>query len=188
MRFGGRRCAARAVKRRPHGGLRAIGERIGLAPIRFVFRISRRSRRGDDAQGYSKRNEPIRLKAGVLASEAYGVGSCMADRSRFVGANMELVPLGKKWARAVNATRVGYQDARGMIQSLIWEPHPYPVSIDALLASDDLIGKAVAATPFKPPPPPKQVGVVILANKSYPLSAGVAAGYRIVDSIVRAER
>ncbi|AIP27739.1 serine hydrolase [Burkholderia thailandensis] len=122
----------------------------------------------------------------MLASEAYGVGSCMADRSRFVGANMGLVPLGKKWARAVNATRVGYQDARGMIQSLIWEP--YPESIDAPLASNDLIGKAVAATPFKPPLPLKQVGVVILANKSYPLSAGVAAGYKIVGSIVRAER
>ncbi|KGS04140.1 class C beta-lactamase [Burkholderia sp. ABCPW 111] len=168
--------------------------------------------RGDYAQGYTKQDAPIRLKAGVLASEAYGVRSCTTDLIRFVDANMGLVPLSEKWGRAMKATHVGYYDADGMIQSLIWEQYPYPASLDKLLSGNDLIGKDVVAKPFNPPLPPKQdvwinktgstngfstyvafvpskkVGVVILANKSYPLGERVTAGYTIVDSIVRAER
>ncbi|MDN7674590.1 class C beta-lactamase [Burkholderia oklahomensis] len=167
---------------------------------------------GDYAQGYTKQDTPIRLKAGMLASEAYGVRSCTSDLIKFIDANMGLVPLSDKWARALDATHVGYYDAGGMIQSLIWEQYPYPVSLDKLLAGNDLIGKDVAAKPFNPSLPPKRdawinktgsthgfstyaafvpskkVGVVILANKSYPLSERVTAGYKIVDSIVRAER
>ncbi|AGK50479.1 beta-lactamase [Burkholderia thailandensis MSMB121] len=169
-------------------------------------------RRGDDAQGYTKQGAPIRLRAGMLASEAYGVRSCATDLIRFVDANMGLVPLSDKWARAMKATHVGYYEADGMIQSLIWEQYPYPVSLGKLLAGNDLIGKDVVAKPFDPPLPPRQdvwinktgstngfstyvafvpskkVGVVILANKSYPLNERVTIGYTIIDSIVRAER
>ncbi|EIP86114.1 beta-lactamase [Burkholderia humptydooensis MSMB43] len=169
-------------------------------------------RQDDDAQGYTKQGAPIRLRAGLLASEAYGVRSCATDLIRFVDANMGLVPLSDKWARAMKATHVGYYEADGMIQSLIWEQYPYPVSLGKLLAGNDLIGKDVVAKPFDPPLPPRQdvwinktgstngfstyvafvpskkVGVVILANKSYPLNERVTIGYTIIDSIVRAER
>ncbi|KVN07766.1 MULTISPECIES: class C beta-lactamase [unclassified Burkholderia] len=169
-------------------------------------------RQDDDAQGYTKQGAPIRLRAGMLASEAYSVRSCATDLIRFVDANMGLVPLSDKWARAMKATHVGYYEADGMIQSLIWEQYPYPVSLGKLLAGNDLIGKDVVAKPFDPPLPPKpdvwinktgstngfstyvafvpskKVGVVILANKSYPLNERVTIGYTIIDSIVRAER
>ncbi|SAK44192.1 beta-lactamase [Caballeronia calidae] len=50
------------------------------------------SKQRDYAQGYAKDNAPIRMKGGVLSSEAYGVRSTAADMTRFLQINMNMVP------------------------------------------------------------------------------------------------
>ena len=161
------------------------------------------------AQGYTKDDKPIRLNPGALASEAYGIRSTTADLLRFLDVNLRSVPVAEPLARAIDCTHTGYFSAGPFVQDLIWEQYPYPVDLKTLQAgnSPDVIYKAVPATELSPPLPPQQdallnktgstngfstyaafvparkIGIVILANKSYPIDARVTALYRILTSL-----
>jgi beta-lactamase class C len=163
----------------------------------------------DYAQGYTTENAAIRMAAGVLSSEAYGVRTTADDMVRFVETNMNLVPLDKKFQRAIAETHTGYFKAGPMTQDLIWEQYPYPVALKALLEGNSS-AMALDATPvskISPPESPredvwinktgstngfgayvafipeKRLGIVILANKNYPIDARVTTAYKILTAL-----
>ena len=97
-----------------------------------------------------------------------------------------------------------------MTQDLIWEQYPYPVALKTLLEgnSQKIIFNATPVTQLNPPEQPrddvwinktgstngfgayvafvpnKRLGIVILANKSYPIADRVTAAYQILMSLV----
>ncbi|MGA3247171.1 MAG: class C beta-lactamase [Paraburkholderia sp.] len=167
----------------------------------------------DYAQGYTKDGAPIRMARGVLSSEAYGVKTTAADMIRFVEINMNLIQVDEKLQRAIVDTHTGYFKAGPMTQDLIWEQYPYPVTLKALLDgnSSAMILNATPVVEIKPPQKPqddvwinktgstngfgayvafipqKRLGIVILANKNFPIDERVTAAYRILTSLANAE-
>jgi beta-lactamase class C len=164
----------------------------------------------DYAQGYTKDGAPVRMKGGVLADEAYGVKTTAADMVRFVQANMNLIDVDSKLQRAITATHTGYFTAGVLTQDLIWEQYAYPVALSTLHEGN---APAMAVTPtpaaaIDPPLPPQQnvwinktgstngfgtyvafvpqkrVGIVLLANKNFPIEERVSAAYRIMSALV----
>jgi beta-lactamase class C len=163
------------------------------------------------AQGYTEKDAPVRMNPGVVASEAYGVKSGSADMIRFIEANMEVIKLDGKLRRAIADTHKGYFKAGDMIQGLVWEQYPYPVALKQLLAgnSDTIIFDDTVVSSLIPPLQPQsnvlinktgstngfggyvafipaqKLGIVILANKNYPIDARVTAAYQILTALDR---
>jgi beta-lactamase class C len=166
-------------------------------------------RAGDYAQGYTKDGKPIRMAGGELAPEAYGVKATAADMLRFVEANMKQLDLDAPLQRAIVATHTGYFKAGPMTQDLIWEQYPYPVTLSALrVGNGPAMGRdATPVTAFDPPlapmdnawinktgstngfgsyvafVPAKRIGIVILANRNFPIADRVVAAYRILNAL-----
>jgi beta-lactamase class C len=167
------------------------------------------SKQRDYAQGYAKNDAPIRMKGGVLSSEAYGVRTTAADMTRFLQINMNMVRIDPAYQRAVDATHTGYFQAGPMTQDLIWEQYPYPVALQALLDGNaaSMILNATPVTRIDPPQPPRddvwinktgstngfgayiafvpkeRVGIVMLANRNIPNEERVKAAYAIITSL-----
>lgn len=163
------------------------------------------SRMVDYAQGYTKDNTPIRMQAGVLSSEAYGIKSTVADMLRFLQANMELIELDDTFQRAVMDTHRGYFKAGKVTQALIWESYPWPTTLEALLEGNgqEMIFNPVPVTAVMQGEenksiwinktgstngfgayiafvPEDKLGIVILANKNFPIPERVTAAYGIL--------
>ena len=167
------------------------------------------ARMDDYAQGYTKTDTPIRMAPGVLAAETYGVRTTAGDLLRFVEANMQMSALEKTWQQAVTDTHTGYYRIGGMTQDLIWEQYAYPVDLETLLAgnSDGVSFEANPTVALDPPllpqddvlinktgstngfsayvafVPARKVGVVLLANKRYPIDARVTAAHEILTRL-----
>jgi beta-lactamase class C len=163
----------------------------------------------DYAQGYTKEGAPIRMASGVLSSETYGIRATAADLIRFVEANTNPIGLDEKLQRAITATHTGYFKAGPMTQDLVWEQYPYPIALKTLLEgnSPEIIFNATPVAELQPPEKPrddvwinktgstngfgayvafvpkKRLGIVILANKSYPIADRVTAAYQILMSL-----
>lgn len=163
----------------------------------------------DYAQGYTKEGTPIRMSAGELSSEAYGIKTTATDMIRFIEANMNRITLDRKLQTAIIDTHTGYFKAGAMTQDLIWEQYPHPVALKTLLEgnSPEMIFNATPVsaltTPSKPREdvwinktgstngfgayvafvPEKRLGIVILANKNYPINERVTAAYQILMSL-----
>lgn len=161
------------------------------------------------AWGYDKANHPVRVNPGVLDAQAYGVKSTATDMIRYVQANMAPDRLDETMHRAVNGTHTGYFQAGDMVQGLGWESYPYPVTLERLQSGNSytMITEAVAAKPLTPLPaqskrtlfnktgstggfgsyvafvPDQKIGIVMLANKSYPIPARIAAAYAILTQL-----
>jgi beta-lactamase class C len=169
------------------------------------------NRMADYAQGYANDGAAIRMSTGVLSSEAYGIKSTAGDMIRFVEANMGLVQLNRQLQRAILDTHIGYYKAGPMTQDLIWEQYPYPIALQTLLEgnSSTMIFDATPVTEIKPPQAPienvwlnktgstngfgaylafvpeKRLGIVILANRSFPIEDRVTAAYKILTSLTK---
>jgi len=163
----------------------------------------------DYAQGYTEKGEPIRMATAVLSSEAYGVKTTATDMIHFVEANMGMIKLNAELQRAITDTHTGYFKAGVMTQDLIWEQYPYPVELKTLLKGNSyqMILEATAATQITPSMEPrtdvlinktgstngfgayvafvpeKQMGIVILANKNYPIDDRVTIAHRIFSKL-----
>jgi len=163
----------------------------------------------DYAQGYTKDNAPIRMAAAELSSEAYGIKSTAADMVRFVEANLGANKLDGKLRQAIATTHTGYYKAGAMTQDLIWEQYPYPVALKTLLEGNSMamIFDATPVTPITPPQPPrddvwinktgstngfgayvafipkKRLGIVLLANKNFPIDERITVAYKILTSL-----
>jgi beta-lactamase class C len=163
----------------------------------------------DYAQGHTKTGMPIRMRLDLLGTEAYGIRSTAGDMIRFVEANMGELALPAELQRAIMATHTGYVEAAGMTQDLIWEQFPMPVALRTLLEgnSDHMILDPMPVSLLTPPSAPrddvwinktgstngfaayvafvpeKRAGVVILANRNYPIAARVSLAYEIMSQL-----
>jgi beta-lactamase class C len=161
------------------------------------------------AWGYDKADEPIRVSPGVFDAEAYGVKSTAHDLIRFVETNIRPENLDAPIRRAVEGTHIGYFKIGEMVQGLGWEQYPYPITLDRLLAgnSSTMIMEANAATRLTPPRTPseptlfnktgstngfgayvafvpeKEIGIVMLANKNFPIPARITAAYAVLEEL-----
>jgi CubicO group peptidase (beta-lactamase class C family) len=164
------------------------------------------------AQGYNSKGAPVRMNPGVLADEAYGVKSSTGDLIRFVDANMGLLTLDAKLARAVMDTHTGYFTTGAMTQDLVWEQYPARAGLEQLLAStsEKMTRQSNPVRVSQPPLPPqadawlhktgstggfsayalfnpaRKVGIVILANRFLPGDQRVSAAYGLLDQIGQA--
>jgi beta-lactamase class C len=164
---------------------------------------------GRYAQGYSKTNEPIRMSPGVFDAEAYGARSTVRDMLRWVAANLGQADLDGDVQKAIRATHTGYYRVGPMIQDLIWEQYSYPVDLADLLTGNSAEisyqpNPVVAITP--PLAPQRKVwinktgstngfgayvafvpetgsGIVLLANRNYPVAARVKAAHSILSRL-----
>jgi beta-lactamase class C len=161
------------------------------------------------AWGYDKANKPVRVKPDVFEAEAYGVKSTAADMIRFVQANIEPKRLEGSMPRAVEGTHLGFFEVGEMVQGLGWEQYPYPVTLERLLAgnSTNIIMESNPAKKLTPPRvpsgrtlfnktgstggfgayvafvPEKKIGIVMLANKNYPIPARIKAAHAILEQL-----
>ncbi len=161
------------------------------------------------AWGYDKANKAIRMNPGVLAAETYGIKSTVTDMIRYVKANIDTSQLDQTMQRAVTGTHVGYFEVGAMVQGLGWEQYPYPVALERLLdgnsytmiqepnpskqitvpqlptgtslfnktGSTNGFGNYVAFVPQK------KIGIVMLANKNYPIPARIKAAHAILQQL-----
>ncbi|HMG49867.1 MAG TPA: class C beta-lactamase [Inquilinus sp.] len=161
------------------------------------------------AWGYNKAGQPVRVNPGVFDAEAYGVKSTAADMIRFVEANIRPEALEPPLRQAIEGTHIGYFKAGGLVQGLGWEQYPYPVTLERLLAgnSNQMSLEANAATPLTPPRTPsgptlfnktgstngfgayvafvpdRRIGIVMLANKNFPIPARVKAAHAVLERL-----
>jgi beta-lactamase class C len=161
------------------------------------------------AYGYAKADEPIRVNPGVFDAEAYGVKTTAADMIRFVEANIDGAGLDATLRRAIAATHTGYYKVDDMTQGLGWEMYDYPTPLDRLLAgnSADMALNVHAVRRLAPPAPPRpdmllnktgstngfgayaafvpkmRLGVVILANRNFPIADRVKAADTILAAL-----
>ena len=164
---------------------------------------------GDYAWGYDDADKPGRMSPGPLAAETYGIRSSAADMIRYLQANIDPSRLEAPLRRAVEGTHVRYFRIDGMVQGLGWEQYPYPVSLKELETGNSrtMIWEANPASALVPPQTPsaptlfnktgstsrfgayaafvpaRRIGVVILANKNYPIPARVKAAHAILVNL-----
>jgi beta-lactamase class C len=164
------------------------------------------------AWGYNKANKPGRAHADeVLAPETYGVKSSAADMIRYVRLNIDPTALDGPVRRAIDGTHVGYLKSGELVQGLGWEQYPWPISQERLLSgnSEEMIWKGNPAQLLAEPRlpivptlfnktgsnsnfgayvafvPTQRIGVVILANRNYPIPARVKVGYAILEQLAK---
>lgn len=161
------------------------------------------------AYGYSKEGKPARMAPSVLYAAPYGVKSSSADMLHFVEANMQAADLDEPLQRAITATHTGYYQVADMTQGLGWEFYPYPIELDRLLAGNayKMIFEPHEINRLNPPLPPqdnvlinktgssegfgayvafipaKGMGIVMLANKNYPIPARVKAAHEVLTAL-----
>nr|WP_244518357.1 class C beta-lactamase [Phyllobacterium sp. OV277] len=162
----------------------------------------------DYAQGYTAKDDPVRVKPAVLSSEAYGVKTTATDLIRVLQANMKMVKLDGKLQQAITDTHTGYFKVGAMTQDLIWEQYAYPVALKMLQQSNsaDML-KQLPVKQLTPPLAPrddvwinktgstsgfggyvafipkKQAGIVILANKNYPNEERVRIAHQVLTGL-----
>jgi len=161
------------------------------------------------AKGYDKNDKPVRVEPGALDAQAYGVKTSAVDMIRFVQANLKPASLEKPLQQAMTTTHTGYYTVGDMTQGLGWERYSYPLSLDKLLAGNSTpmameAHKVQWLTPPQPAPdnvlinktgstggfgtyvafvPAKDIGIVILANKNYPIPERVKAAHEILSAL-----
>ena len=170
------------------------------------------ARQASYAQGYTRHDLPARLTPGVLAEEAYGVRTTVADLTRFMEANMGRHGLDSDVAKALSTTHLEHFRLGPMRQALVWEHYARPVTLEDLLAgnSAEVAYRPNKVTRITPPAVPRPgawvnktgstngfgayvafapaqgIGVVLLANKNYPVKARVAAAFKIMTKLAEA--
>ncbi|OLF52966.1 class C beta-lactamase [Pseudomonas chlororaphis] len=164
---------------------------------------------GHYAQGYDKDGKPVRVGPGAMDAEAYGVKTSAADLLRFVEANLKPESLPQPWPQAIALTHTGYYQVDGMTQGLGWELYPYPLSLEALLAGNTTqMAMEPHPTRWLNPPqaprpntllnktgstggfgsyvlyvPGKDIGMVLLANKNYPIAERVKVAHALLEAL-----
>ena len=161
----------------------------------------------DYAWGY-REGRPVHASPGPFDVETYGIRTTAADMIRFVQANIDPSTLEPALRAAVEATHVGYVQAGTMVQGLGWEQYPWPVSREALLGgnSDEMIwaptpvvrlAQRAPTTPrlydktgstggfgaYVAFVPASHVGLVMLANRNFPIPARVEAAHAILATL-----
>lgn len=164
----------------------------------------------DYAWGH-REDRQVRMQPGPLAEPTYGIRTTASDLLRFVQANIDPSSLAPAMRRAVEATQVGHFRSGPLVQGLGWEQYPFPVSREWLLGgnSAEMIFDARPAerlprtTPGEPRLfnktgstggfgayvafiPSRRVGLVLLANRNYPIPARIEAAWSILQALTEA--
>lgn len=165
----------------------------------------------DYAWGYNSANKAVRVNPGVFDAEAYGVKSSAADMIRFVQANIDPSGLAEPMRQALACTHTGWFQIGATVQGLGWEQYRAPVSLAQLQAGNSEkmsrgLNPAIRLQPPQSPPrgtwfnktgatggfgtyvlfvPEQRVGIVMLANRNYPISARVDAAHAILEQLVK---
>ncbi|WP_411034059.1 class C beta-lactamase [Shinella sp. BYT-45] len=165
------------------------------------------------AFGHDRQGKPVRVNPGALDAEAYGVKTTAGDMLRFLDANIDPSRLEPSLQKAIASTQTGYYRIGDTFQSLGWELYAWPASLDTLLAgnSSDMALKPQTAMRLVPPQQPagevlanktgstggfgayaafvpaRRIGVVLLANRNYPIAERVKAAYTILTALERHE-
>lgn len=163
------------------------------------------------AWGY-REGKAVHVSPGMLDAEAYGVKTNVKDMASWVIANMKPDSLqAPSLKQGIALAQSRYWRVGAMYQGLGWEMLNWPVDAKTVVGgSDNKVALAPAPLPVaevNPPAPPvkaswvhktgstggfgsyvafipeKQLGIVMLANKSYPNPARVEAAYRILDAL-----
>jgi beta-lactamase class C ACT/MIR len=161
------------------------------------------------AWGY-RDGKAVRVSPGMLDAQAYGVKTNVQDMANWVMANMapeNVADASLKQGIALAQSR--YWRIGSMYQGLGWEMLNWPVEANTVVEGSD---SKVALAPLpvvevNPPAPPvkaswvhktgstggfgsyvafipeKQIGIVMLANTSYPNPARVEAAYHILEAL-----
>ena len=161
------------------------------------------------AWGY-RDGKAVHVSPGMLDAEAYGVKTNVQDMASWVAANM--APDNVQDAslkQGITLAQSRYWRVGAMYQGLGWEMLNWPVDAKTVVeGSDNKVALApLPAREVNPPAPPvkaswvhktgstggfgsyvafipeKQLGIVMLANKSYPNPTRVEAAYRILDAL-----
>lgn len=164
---------------------------------------------GDYAFGYDRKtNAPIRVTAGVLDDEAYGVKSSARDMLKLLDVALGNGEASAEIREAVFLTQQGQFQTRLFTQAMIWEAYPWPADAERLiegngydfifnpqqmtavkgLAPEDVILNKTGATNgfggYIVMLPAEDLGVVVLANRNYPNEARVRATYDLITRIL----
>lgn len=149
--------------------------------------------------------KPVRVNPGPMDAPAYGLKSTAADMLRFVQANLDPRGLDPAWRRAIELTQVGHYRVGSMVQGLGWQQYADPVSRKTLLGGNservlfdaNPVQRVTHAAPTAPRlfdktgstngfgayvafVPARRIGVVLLANRSFPITARVEAAYAML--------
>lgn len=160
-----------------------------------------------------REGRPVRVKPGPLDDETYGIKSTASDMMRFVQANIDPGALDAPMREAIRLTQIGRYQVGGMVQGFGWEQFAYPVSQDLLLAGNapEVIFDPNPVQPVAPAwqessrlfdktgstggfgayvvfVPAKRFGLVMLANKNFPIPARVEAAYSIFGQLLPGAR
>lgn len=166
----------------------------------------------DYAWGY-REGRPVRVNPGPLDDETYGIKSTASDLLRFVQANIDPNGLDASLREAIRITQVGRFRVGGMVQGFGWEQFPYPLSRELLLGGNapevifdpnpvqpevsqraasprlfDKTGSTGGFGAYVAFVPANRFGLVILANRNFPIPARVEAAYAILDQLVPSPR
>jgi beta-lactamase class C len=162
------------------------------------------------AWGYNADNRAIRVNPGMFDGEAYGVKTTTTDFIRFVQANINPETLDASWRQAIAESHRGYFRLNAMTQALAWEMFSYPTTLETLLdgITSSVVMENNPVQPIEPPVisaaptlfhktgstngfgayvlfvPSQQIGIVMLANRSYPNAARITAAYTIVQQVL----
>jgi beta-lactamase class C len=167
---------------------------------------------GDYAWGY-REGRPVRVNPGPFDDETYGIKSTACDLLRFVQANIDPGGLEAPLRDAIRITQVGRFRIGGMVQGFGWEQFSYPLSRELLLGGNapevifdpnpvhsvvsqgdlssrlfDKTGSTGGFGAYVVFVPAKRVGLVMLANRNFPIPARVEAAYAILDQLVPSPR
>jgi beta-lactamase class C len=162
------------------------------------------------AWGYDDNGKPRRIRPSALSDQFGGVKSSTADMIVLLQANMDTARLSAPMRVAVEQTHVGYFQIDGnMVQGLGWEQYHRPLSLQHLLAGNSekisrVANPALKLTPPQAPlpgtlfnktggtggfssyaafVPDQKIGVVILANRSYPIPDRIKAAHAILEQL-----
>ncbi|MBC3872488.1 class C beta-lactamase [Undibacterium flavidum] len=153
--------------------------------------------------------KPVRVNPGVFADEAYGVKSNSVDMLHFVQLNIDSKSLDASTSRVIAGTHIPYFRIGEMGQGLGWEQYPYPISLKRLLAGNSeqmiweqnqaqeimrsklhyaarLFNKTGSTNGFGAYVvfvPELRIGIVMLANKNYPIPARIKAAHAILTQL-----
>lgn len=148
----------------------------------------------------------VRVNPGAFADATYGIKSTATDLLKVIDANIAPERFESRLATAIAATHVGRFRAGEMTQCLGWDRFAYPLSLERWLAgnSQEIIFESQPVQPvtsrdpaakhlfsktgstggfgaFVAFVPSQRIGLVILANRNYPIHARVEVAHQILS-------